>query len=247
MTESNVKMRAEMRQAPLRGLPFIGLLRPFVGNRMTPIEHFVGHNRPFICFEAEKGLTLVELIVTLVVAAILLTLAAPNLSTFLQRDRLGAQANELLSDLAYARSEAIKRGAVVIVCKSDDPTLANPDCNTNATDPWTKGRVIFVDNVTVNNDPDPGEVLRVRQELDGAKGNGNALHGDGNAGGTGNEVRFTQLGMAGPPSGNTQFVLCDNRGPSEALAVAIGLTGRARVTARGKDKDGNPLTGADCP
>ncbi len=247
MTESNVKMRAEMRQASLRGLPFIGLLRPFIGNDMTLIEQFIGRNRPLVCFEREKGFTLVELIVTLVVAAILLTLAAPNLSSFLQRDRLGAQANELLSDLAYARSEAIKRGAVVIVCKSTNPTAADPDCNLTATDPWTKGRVIFVDNVTANNDPDPGEVLRVRQELDGANGNGNALYGDGNPGGTGNEVRFTQLGMANPPGGNTQFVLCDNRGPSEARAVAIGLTGRARVTERGKDKDGSPLTAASCP
>lgn len=244
MTESNVKMRAEMRQAPLRGLPFIGLLRPFVGSDMTPIEHFIGRNRPSVCFEGEKGFTLVELIVTLVVAAILLTLAAPNLSTFLQRDRLGAQANELLSDLAYARSEAIKRGAVIIVCKSDDPALADPGCNTTPTDPWTKGRVIFIDNVTANGDPDPGEILRVRQGLDGT---GNALHGDGLATGTGNEVRFTQLGMADPPGGNTQFVLCDNRGPGEALAVAIGVTGRARVTERGKDKDGSPLTAADCP
>lgn len=245
MSESDAKVGAEMRQARLRGLPFIGLFKPFVGNLMSPIAHFVGQTRPFVCFNAQKGLTLVELIVTLVVAAILLTLAAPNLSSFIQRDRLGAQANELLSDLAYARSEAIKRGAVVIVCKSTNPTAATPGCDATVANPWTSGRVIWVD-ANNNSAMDAAEVLRVRQELDGAKGSGNALYGDGSATGTANEVRFTQLGMANPPSGNTQFVLCDNRGPGEALAVAIGLTGRARVTERGKDKDGNALTTGDC-
>ncbi len=242
MTESDAKMGAEIRQGPLQGLPFIGPMEPFVGNDITSIDHFVGQNRPSVCFEREKGFTLVELIVTLVVAAILLTLAAPNLSSFLQRDRLGAQANELLSDLAYARSEAIKRGTVVIVCKTTDPMSATPGCNTTVADPWTSGRVIWFDDNN-NSTIEADEVLRVRQALDG---NGNALYGDGNPGGTGNEVRFTQLGMADPPGGNTQFVLCDKRGPGEALAVAIGLTGRARVTERGKNKDGNPLAAGDC-
>jgi type IV fimbrial biogenesis protein FimT len=245
MTELNVKMRAEMRQAPFWVVPFIGLLRPSVGHPTTPVRHFVGQNRPFVSFGAEKGFTLVELIVTLVVAAILLTLAAPNLGVFLQRDRLGAQANELLSDLAYARSEAIKRGAVVIVCKTTNPTAAAPGCDNTVANPWTGGRVIWVDTDN-SGTMQAAEVLRVRQELDGASGSGNALYGDGNANGTANEVRFTQLGMAGPPNSNTQFVLCDNRGPSEGLAVAIGVTGRARVTERGKNAAGTALTAGDC-
>ncbi|MDX1556879.1 MAG: GspH/FimT family pseudopilin, partial [Xanthomonadales bacterium] len=89
------------------------------------------------------------------------------------------------------------------------------------------------------------EVLRVRQKLDAAD-NGNGLYGDGVATGTANEIRFTGLGMANPPDTTTQFVLCDNRGASQALAVVIGRTGRARVTEHGKDKDGNPLTAGDC-
>jgi type IV fimbrial biogenesis protein FimT len=246
MIESSAKMGAEIRQTPPKGPPFIGLMKPFVGTDVTPIKRFVARNRPFVRFEGEKGFTLVELIVTVVVAAILLTLAAPNLSSFIQRDRLGTQANDLLADLAFARSEAIKRGAAVIVCKTTDPTAAAPACNATATDPWTEGRVIWFDN-NKNGSVEADEVLRVREKLEGASGNGNALHGDGSATGTGNEVSFTQLGMANPPQGNTQFVLCDKRGASEALAVAIGPTGRARVTERGKDKDGNPLTSADCP
>jgi type IV fimbrial biogenesis protein FimT len=246
MIEFDAKMGAEMRQGPLQGTPFIGPVKPFVGTDITPIKRFVGQNRPSVCFEGEKGFTLVELIVTLVVAAILLTLAAPNLGTFLQRDRLGAQANELLSDLAYARSEAIKRGATVIVCKSSNPTAATPACNATLADPWTSGRVIWVD-ANNNTTLEATEVLRVRQELEGANRSGNALYGDGAANGTANEVRFTQLGMAGPPNSNTQFVLCDKRGPKEALAVAIGLTGRARVTERGRAYDGSALTAANCP
>jgi type IV fimbrial biogenesis protein FimT len=251
MIEFSAKMGAEIRQAPQGAVPFIGLKEPFVGTDLTPIQPFVAHNRPFVWFQGEKGFTLVELIVTLVVAAILLTLAAPKLTSFIQRDRLSTQTNDLLADLALARSEAIKRGATVIVCKTNNPTAAAPACNNTATDPWTSGRVIWFDNNkdgTVQAD----EVLRVRQKLDGADGNGNAIYGDGDgANGNANEVHFTQLGMAEPPSGsplgNTQFVLCDKRGPEEALAVAIGSTGRARATERGKDKDGNALTAANCP
>ncbi|MFQ5936937.1 MAG: Tfp pilus assembly protein FimT/FimU, partial [Acidiferrobacterales bacterium] len=148
MMNFRAKTGAEMRQTGSRSMPFVGPIEPFVGHSRPPIRPLVCPNRPFVCIGGESGFTLVELIVTLVVAAILLTLAAPRMTSFIQRDRLATQANDLVADLALARSEAIKRGATVIVCKSNNPTAANPACNTTAGDPWTNGRVIFIDNVT---------------------------------------------------------------------------------------------------
>lgn len=92
---------------------------------------------------AVRGMTLVELLVTLAIAAILLSLAAPSMASFIQSTRLRGAANELASTLMYARSEAIKRGQSVTVCKSDNPNAVNPSCSTSAT--WQQGWLVFVD------------------------------------------------------------------------------------------------------
>jgi type IV fimbrial biogenesis protein FimT len=243
MIKSHAKTSAEMRQGGQRGVLFVGPNGPFVGRATPLITPFVPKKRPFVCIgRQQQGLTLVELIITLVVAAILLTLAAPNLSSFLKRDRLATQANDLVADLALARSEAIKRGGVIVVCKSSDPMATPPSCNTTDGDPWTTGRLIWAD-ANGDNTVQSTEVLRIREALDG---NSNGLYGENGAAGTANQVRFTGLGMASPPNTMSQLVFCDNRGPSEGRAVVIGPTGRARVTEKGKDLDGNPLDAADC-
>ena len=91
------------------------------------------------------GFTLIELIVTLAVAAILITVAGPNFLTFIQNNRLTAQANEMVGSLQLARSEAVKRNLDVIVCRSTNPTATSPNCNTTGGITWETGWVVFVD------------------------------------------------------------------------------------------------------
>ncbi len=236
------KSRAEMRQLRGKGVPFIGLEEPFVGSDGLGIGPSIRLKQPFIRELLKSGgFTLVELIITLVIAAILLTIAAPNMSAFIQRDRLITQANEMVADLSLARSEAIKRGARVGVCKTGNPAADPPVCNTTGGDPWTSGRVIWVD---ANNDGvvDAGEaVLRRTQALDG---NGNRLFGQT---GAENLIAFSALGMA-LAGGNGQLVFCDKRGPSKGVAIGIGVTGRTTIGPHGKTWDGGAdLTAADCP
>ncbi|MFQ5936253.1 MAG: GspH/FimT family pseudopilin [Acidiferrobacterales bacterium] len=246
MQKVAMKLGAGTRQTSKITLSFIGPDVPFVGQNNPRIRPFIGKNRPFICIGRNSGFTLVELIITLVIAAILLAVAAPSMTSFILRDRLTTQANELVADLSYARSEAIKRGAPVTVCKTADPSLNPPQCITgNDGAPWTTGRIVFVDIGGIANQVDGGTdvVLRVREALDGT---GNGLYGDGNNGGTGNRIIFTGLGVANPPGASTQFVFCDNRGPGEGVAVAIRPTGRTRVTAKGYAWDNSNLTATDC-
>jgi type IV fimbrial biogenesis protein FimT len=76
-----------------------------------------------------RGFTLVEMAVTLVIVAILASLALPSLRTMLASNRIRTGGTDLVSALLLARSEAIKRNAQVAVA----PTVAAD---------WTKGWVV---------------------------------------------------------------------------------------------------------
>lgn len=66
---------------------------------------------------AAKGFTLIELMITLSVLAIVLSLAAPSFSTMRQDSRIGSLSSELQSAIQFARAEAVKRHANVIICR----------------------------------------------------------------------------------------------------------------------------------
>ena len=63
----------------------------------------------------QQGFTLVELIITLSIAAILVTVAVPSFRNVIQNNRVATQANEFLTALSIARSEALKRGRNVTI------------------------------------------------------------------------------------------------------------------------------------
>ncbi len=65
-----------------------------------------------------RGFTLVELMVTVVVAAILLALAIPSFATMIRKNRAASDISALTTTIAYARSEAVARGRNVCVTPS---------------------------------------------------------------------------------------------------------------------------------
>ena len=62
------------------------------------------------------GATVLELMVTLAIAAILVTTGVPSFQNYLLRQHVRAAVNQLHHDLMLARSEAVYRNAVVIAC-----------------------------------------------------------------------------------------------------------------------------------
>ncbi len=68
--------------------------------------------------KTKAGFTLVELMVTLAVAAILLSIAAPSFSDFIQNNRITSTTNNLIAHLQYARSEAVSKGQAVVLART---------------------------------------------------------------------------------------------------------------------------------
>lgn len=159
----------------------------------------------------QPGFTLIELLVTIAIAAIVLTVAVPNFITFVQNNRLTAQANDLVTALNYARSEAIKRGVRVTVCsRSTDTACAGAN-------DWSTGWLVFVD---ADGDGTVGgaQVLQVRQPIE----SGNTL----TSAAAFQRVTYQNTGFSGFAG---TLRLCDARGTASARAIVVSPQGRVRI------------------
>ena len=67
-----------------------------------------------------RGYTLIELMVTVAVMAVVLAIATPSFTSVVNGNRLGSQTEELVSSLQFARSEALRRSQVVTLCQTAD-------------------------------------------------------------------------------------------------------------------------------
>jgi type IV fimbrial biogenesis protein FimT len=110
-----------------------------------------------------RGFTLLELMVVLAIVAILVTLAVPSFKQMIQSNTMSSNVNTFLGDMRYARSEAVRRGGAVVMCRSNLPeTTQSCNGNVGAGNGWLTGWIIFHD---LDNDGtrDAGEpVLRVQ-------------------------------------------------------------------------------------
>lgn len=86
--------------------------------------------------KTSTGFTLLELIVTVAVAAIIVSFGIPGFMSFIQNNRAATDTNDLVTGLNLARSEATRRSAVVTICSSSDGATCN-----GGTD-WSTGWII---------------------------------------------------------------------------------------------------------
>lgn len=189
----------------------------------------------------EGGLTLIELVITLSIVAILVSLGAPAFDRMMRELRLVAAVDRFYAEILTTRSEAIKRGGTVIMCRTGDPLdLAgdgeNPRCRSNIhpggaalpSHDWSHGWLTYTTRPGFhgerNYDPGDGDRLIGTGDVDFARkgitvrtnNSGNSwltFQGDGSL----NETNVVH------------YAICDARGVNHGRLITIFLDGQARI------------------
>ncbi len=170
------------------------------------------------------GLTLIELMVTIAIAAILLAIAVPNLQNLFINNRLVTASNSFVASLNTARSEAIRRGASVSLRRN----------STTSGDWGSAGWTMFVDS-DADGTLDSGETtLKIENALPSPL----TLYANANF------VNFIRFLPSGQSNNFGTFVICHDGllqqgGDARSRAIIVNATGRVRV-AQDSNGDGIP-------
>ena len=159
--------------------------------------------------------------IVIVILAIFVTVGVPNFQNMIRENRLATQANELVSSLHFARSEAIKRRLPVALCRTANGTT----CVAGGTASWETGWLVFVDDNDngVFNSGAGEQLLRSVS----ANPTGTLRSKDANSNDT---VRFRNNGLLLNASG--RFDLCDSNTADTASGRNIGINVTGQITTQ---------------
>ena len=159
----------------------------------------------------QQGITALELVVTMAVAAILLATGVPAFKNYSWNLRMRTAMDTLQTDLNLARSRAISHNTQTIIC----PATGAGDCSGDSN--WQAGWIVFTD---LNGD-------RRRQESEPLlKQAGKVEFLAINSSRARNQLRFFPNGTA--PGSNISIVFCDARGSEKAAVITVSNSGRVR-------------------
>ena len=178
-------------------------------------HNIVSHSHTQPKVHGQRAYSLFDALTTLAVLCTVATVAIPAVSHLVASTRVTTQVNELMTHLHLARSEAIKRGQRVLLCKSRDGSRCTSDS------PWHEGWIVFVDqndNHTVDGDE---QIIRVQQALTGVTLQARLSSG------ANNDLGYRPDGFSGKLG---TFTFCVPDAPDRARAIIIYRTGRPRIS-----------------
>ena len=181
-----------------------------------------------------SGFTVPEILITLGVISIMLSLAVPGLSSTIKDNRLAGTLNNIIMDIHFARSEAVKRDVRVIMCRTLYPNAKVPRCD-GETKNWTTGYIIYADDGNYTNKYyDSGTDVLLRRGQAAASGvrmRTNAWWDkflEFNPNGTTNE------------GGNAKMSICDDRGKDRGRQISVAPSGIPKMYANNIGSCVNP-------
>jgi len=160
--------------------------------------------------KTQKGFTLIELMVTLVVLAIAIGIAVPNFATWIKNNRIDSATRTLTSAFQLARSEAVSRQTVITVNSSGD---------------WGDGLSIYTDSNpagnTAYNALEDTLIKDLDYSMDGITANSNDA---------GNFISFTSTGLLNEGGNQRLIAICDDRGADEGTLITLSIVGRTTIS-----------------
>lgn len=121
-----------------------------------------------------RGFTLIEALVVIGIIAIIVSMGFPWFISITKSSAITSNVNGFLMDLRFARSEAVRRGGHVVMCRSNAPEASTPVCDGSTpilagstTNGWQTGWIIFHD-LSGDDKYQSGEpILRVQGAISG--------------------------------------------------------------------------------
>lgn len=163
----------------------------------------------------QRGFTLLELMVTIFIAAILVTIGIPSFRNMILTNRITTTANALVTGLQIARSDALREGRDVTLCP-DSPTTATPCDGTS----WTAGWQVWADRQETGT-PAVTDVIRANGQSP------SAIVIDQGSSTTPTPVEYLPDGLIN--TGKTTFSVCDTqRHGEQGVEIIVSNTGSVR-------------------
>ena len=176
-----------------------------------------------------SGFTIIELMLTITIAAVLVTIATPSFRTLIENNRITKVSNEYATAFRLARSNALSKRLATFVCPSDNAGEDTPTCGAD----WTNGLIVYfkppntaVANAGTFSSTEDTLILQSSFGENTADSISVAINGDPGGFLGFSPEGFTWQAAAGGNATPT-FVICSaERGAESGRAFSFSITGR---------------------